>query len=230
MRWKFYECTAWKKKKRGESFVNRGYSLRNLYVEKFSLEKDVYQYLIWSCRDLSREIVSYELFDWNEETKNRFISCERKEGPLLPPVSAIVAKSRPSLTMMERLIAPCSPLPQLRVLIVIVRWRREDKELEGALKNWRASGAQRALNKRCLPRTEKPLLSFRPITVRITASKRSWKITTIRDRSSNNTGRSVTPPEDNFKRGRIFRIFQRKKMACIFMYRDCIKFYLFKFW
>lgn len=76
--------------------------------------------------------------------KSRFIS----EGA---PVSAIVAKSRPSLTMMERLIGPLLP-PRLRVLIVIVRWRREDKEPEGALKNWRASGAQRALNKRCLPR------------------------------------------------------------------------------
>lgn len=133
---------------------------------------------------------------------------------------AIVAKSRPSLTMMERLIAP---LQATRAYRYIVRWRREDKELEGALKNWRASGAQRALNKRCLPRTEKPLplsgtplLSFRPITVRITRRAndpeklpRSGIVRgIIRDALSRHAG------EDNFKR-RGGRIFEEEKMARI---------------
>lgn len=68
-----------------------------------------------------------------KKKENRFIWKEntRREGER-SFVFTIVTESRPSLTMMERLIAPT---PCYACLSFIVRWRREDKELEGALKN-----------------------------------------------------------------------------------------------
>lgn len=43
------------------------------------------------------------------------------------------------------------------------------------------------------------------------ASKRSWKITTIRDRSRNNTGRSVTPRRGIILNGEGVEFSKKKK-------------------
>lgn len=63
MRWKFYECTAWKKKKRGESFVN-GRLIREFCFSEgltFPFRKCIIDFKPYRVSLISRNLTEYIL-------------------------------------------------------------------------------------------------------------------------------------------------------------------------